>query len=255
MPSSPRPRLLVTRPADRQEPFGTRARALGVDTVAFPCLEIRPDPDARLPDASTLAGLDAVLFTSRPAVEAADRLRPLPWPGVAALAIGTATAEALTRAGQALRRAPVPPFTSEALLAVLEDAPPLARLLVVKGHGGRDVLERRLADRGSRVESVALYRRARPAADEHRRRRALVESPPDIVSSTSDEALRNLVILAADAHATLHRTPLIVNSARAAQGARSMGFGGELLIADPAGDAGQLEALAAWLQRREGAGP
>ena len=90
---SVRPRLLVTRPTERQEPFGARARALGVEPVPFPCMEIVPDASAALPDAGMLRAEDLVLFTSRPAVEAFVARRPLPWPGTRLAAIGSATAE------------------------------------------------------------------------------------------------------------------------------------------------------------------
>ena len=254
-PSGRRPRLLVTRPADRQEPFGRRARALGVDTLPFPCLAIRADPDARLPDAASLAALGAVLFTSRPAVEAAALLRAFPWPGVTALAIGPASAGALDRAGQPLAREPAPPFTSEALLDALERAPPLPSVLLVKGHGGRDVLERRLAERGTRVETLALYRRVRPSPSPASRRRAFGEPGADIVSATSDEGLENLVALAGPDRARLLTLPLIVNSERGAGRARALGFRGAVRVASPAGDEGQLAALGDWLAARSAERP
>ena len=246
------PRLLVTRPADRQEPFAARARALGVETIAFPCLEIRPDPDARLPAPAALADYAAVLVTSRPAVEASAALRPFPWPKVEALAIGAATAEALRRAGQPLAREPVAPFTSEALIAALAEEAPLASLLVIKGHGGREVLEERLGGRGTRVDTLALYRRSCPDPPDALRREALVERAPDIVSATSDESLDNLMRLAGEARPALLALPLIVNSERAAGHARRLGFEGPIAVAAPAGDEGQLDALALWLAARPG---
>lgn len=249
MTASP-PRLLVTRPAARQEPFASRARALGVEPVAFTCLEIVPDPTFALPEPAALAAFDAVLFTSRHAVEAVAARRPFPWPGVAALAIGAATAEALAHAGQPLARGPTPAATSEALVAALAREAPLGSLLVVKGHGGRDLVETRQRERGTRVETLACYRRARPAPDERARRRALLEPPPDLISVTSDEVLDNLVALAGDALDALRARPLVVNSARARERARAHGFGAEIRVASPPGDAGQLAAVADWLRAR-----
>ena len=245
-----RPRLLVTRPTERQEPFGARARALGVEPVPFPCVEIVPDTAAALPDAAMLRAEDLVLFTSRPAVEAFVARRPLPWPGTRLAAIGSATAEALERAGQAPVRAPAPPFTSEALLAELEREPPLGRLTIVRGRGGRGVLEERLRERGTRVAVLELYRRQRPRPDEARRRQALIERPPDLVSVTSDEILDNLVALSGDALDALRPLPLLLNSERCARRAREHGFGGELHVARPAGDEGQLACLSAWVRER-----
>ena len=244
------PRLLVTRPAARQEPFAGRARALGIETIAFPCVEIRPEPGLALPTPAALAAFDAVLFTSRHAVEAVAARRPFPWPGIRALAIGAATAEALERAGQTLARGPEAGASSEALVDALGRRPPLGRLLIVKGRGGRDLLASSQRARGTRVETLASYRRARPAADESLRRRALVERAPDIVSVTSDEGLDNLVALAGDALDALRSRPLIVNSGRGAARAREHGFGAGAAVATPPGDAGQLAALADWLAGR-----
>ena len=247
---SPRPRLLVTRPIERQEPFGARARALGAEPVPFPCLEIVPDTAAAIPDARALRDEALVLFTSRPAVEAFAARRTLPIPGARVAAIGSATAAALARAGQPLARPPVPPFTSEALLAELEREPALARLTIVRGRGGRGVLEARLGARGTEVSVLELYRRARPPRDEAARRRALLEHPPDIVSATSDEILDNLVWLAGEALGGLLPLPLLLNSERGAERARAHGFHGPLHVARPAGDDGQLARLSEWLAGR-----
>ena len=244
----PPPRLLVTRPAARAAPFCARARALGVEPVVFPCLEIVAEPALEVPPAAALATFDAVLFTSRHAVEAVAARRPFPWPGARVLAIGAATAAALAERAQPLARGPEAGATSEALLAALAREAPPASLLLVKGHGGRDAIERGLGARGTRVETLACYRRVRPAPDEALRRRALVERPPDIVSATSDEGLENLLALAGDARAALLERPLIVNSARGAARARALGFGiAAIRVATPPGDDGQLDALNEWL--------
>ena len=218
--------------------------------MGFPCVEIVATPELALPAADALAAFDAVLFTSRHAVEVVGRHRPFPWPGIRALAIGAATAEALTGAGQALARGPEAGASSEALVAALERLAPLARLLIVKGEGGRDLLETTQRARGTRVETLACYRRRRPEADEGLRRRALITHAPDIVSVTSDEILDNLVALSGDALDTLRSRPLIVNSERGAARARAHGFDGAVRVAAPPGDAGQLAALADWLTAR-----
>ena len=255
-PRDARPRLLVTRPAARQEPFAGRARALGFETLAFPCVEIVPLPAFAPPPLPTLASYDAVLFVSRHAVEALVARGSPPWPGVRTLAIGEATGAALERAGQPLARAPVPPYTSEALIDALEREPPLGRLLVVRGRGGRRVLEARQRERGTRVETLEVYERRRPEPDERARRHALIERPPAILSVTSDEILDNLVALAGDALPALRPLPLVVNSERGAALARRRGFAGPLTVARPAGDEGQLAALGRWLvRRRDGAAP
>lgn len=242
-----RPRLLVTRPAERQEPFGERARALGFETVPFPCLANRIDEPVMLPEAALLSAADAVIFTSRVAVEAVAGVRPFPWPDVSVLAIGEATAAALATRGQPLARAPVAPFTSEALLASVQEELPWGGAVIVKGHGGRQWLGESLTHHGTVVIDVEVYRRERPTIDDDSRRHALLDPSPDIIAVTSDEVLRNLVALAGDAIGVLQPLPLVVNSDRCATLARSLGFDGDLRVAETAGDDGQISALARWL--------
>jgi len=245
-----RPRLLVTRPAARQEPFGARARALGLATLAFPCVEIRPEPDLRLPCPEALRRFEAVLFTSRSSVEVLALRYPFPWPGVRALAIGAATGAALLGAGQPLARTPLDASTSEALVGALARTAPLESLLVIKGHGGRELVETSQRARGTRVETLAVYTRARPTPDAATRHRVFTRTPPDILSATSDEILDNLVALAAEALPNLLPRPLIVNSERSAARAREHGFTGAVTVATPPGDTGQLAALGRWLATR-----
>ena len=97
---------------------------------------------------------------------------------------------------------------------------------------------------------LELYRRQRPHPDEARRRQALIERPPDLVSVTSDEILDNLVALAGDALDALRPLPLLLNSERSTERARGHGFNGELHVARPAGDDGQLACLSAWMAAR-----
>lgn len=240
------PRLLVTRPLERQEPFGTRARALGFDTLPFPCVRIVPEAAGKIPPTDALEAADRVLFTSRAAVDAVARLAPFPWPTVSIIAIGRATAAALSEQGQSLVEGPIAPYTSEALLSTWEPEPAFERVIVFKGRGGRTVLAERLRQRGTHVSSVDVYRREPPVVSDSLRRRMLIEQRPDIVSVTSDELLENLVTLAGDALPALLPLPLIVNSERCLTQARARRFTGDVRVAQAAGDDGQLAALAEW---------
>jgi uroporphyrinogen-III synthase len=130
-----------------------------------PALAIEPRP----PDARArryLMNLDqyrAVLFVSANAVhfglEALGEYWPQ-WPvGLHWVAVGAATAEAL-RAEGLPAEAPADGFNSEAVLAL----PCLQQLnetavLLLRGEGGRGLLEEALRERGARVDTVELYRR------------------------------------------------------------------------------------------------
>jgi len=237
-----RPKLLITRPIAQQEPFAGNCRDLGFDTVALPCIEIIP-VDAALP-MPLINSAELILFTSRNAVVAAHRLQPLPWPDARIEAIGNATADALIEFGQPLARPPTPPYTSEAFLDTHKsDEPQISRLLLIKGEGGRDLIERTLGFVGVQISVVPVYRRARPEFDAT----SLDWASLDIISVTSDEILRNLMDLAGTGHTPLlKQLPLVVNSQRCAALAKELGFTHPALIASPAGNTGQTIRLKAW---------
>jgi len=247
------PRLLVTRPLERQEPFSTRARELGFDTVPFPCVRIVFDATAEMPSAEELEAADRVLFTSRSAVEAVAGRAPFPWTVASVVAIGRATAKALIDQGQTLAQAPVAPYTSEALLDRWKQSTAFEQIIVFKGRGGRTLLIDSLRQRGTVVTTVDLYRREHPCIDDAVRHGMLIKRRPDIIAVTSDEILENLVVLAGDALPALLPLPLVVNSDRCRTLARSCGFTGSIRVAVTAGDEGQLAALDDWLKTRSGA--
>ncbi|MEE9319119.1 MAG: uroporphyrinogen-III synthase [Granulosicoccus sp.] len=264
-----RPKLLITRPAGQQEPFAGKCRGLGFDTVALPCIDISP-VDAELP-MRLINTADLILFTSRNAVLAAHRLQPLPWPSARIEAIGNATALTLTKLGQPLTRSPTPPFTSEAFLATHKfpssttplhapldthiqvatvqdthkpDDPQFRHLLLIKGEGGRDLIERSLEFMGVQISVVPVYRRSKP----NNVATTVDWASLDIVSVTSDEILRNLVDLAGiTRERLLKQLPIVVNSQRCAVLAQALGFTQPALVASPAGDDGQSLQLQTWL--------
>ncbi len=239
-------RVLLTRAADRLEVMIDGCEALGLRPVALPCLAIEW-VDAEV---DVAPGALAV-FTSVYAVRGAARLRPFPWTGVRVLAIGAATAAALAGAGQPVLAPPVEPYTSEALLdwlvsptgasAVRGDA----GAVVVGGQGGRDAIVRGLAASGMETCALEVYRRVRPRPSRASVAAAL-SPPPAVTCTTSDEGLDNLLAIAGAYAGALLERPLVVNGERGAAHARRRGFGADVLVARPAGDRGQLEALRRW---------
>lgn len=239
-------RVLVTRPLAQGDHFAAGCRALGLAPILLPCLSIEavPVPAERAPR----AGL--AVFTSHNAVAHASRIGSWPWPGVRALALGPATARSLAQADLAVWRAPLPPFTSEAVLQLLDTLPTGALddgVTVVTGEGGRRWLVDALRDGGHRVSVLETYRRVASAIDDAALRLAL-QPLPDIVTSTSDASLDALLAFAErlDLADALRHQPLIVNAERAATHARRRGFTGRIDVPAQAGDDGQLACLAAW---------
>lgn len=243
------PRVLIMRPAPQAEPLVSACRSRGLEPVPLPTLMIEGvvQPDER--DYAPRQGL--AVFTSTNAVVHAKNLgKALPWPQVLAIGIGTATHKALVQTGQTIAGPPVAPFTSEALVQRLIDDPHTAMqagVSIVTGENSRSILSERLMEGGFKVQTLPVYRRVLPpysmgvVSD-------ILDPLPDIIVVPSNQALDNLLSLAATEAASLRTRPVIVNSQRAAEHASVRGFTGDILVAQIAGDKGQLQVLDAWLQ-------
>ena len=218
---------------------------LGLRVAHLPCLAIEPLDNNEL-CAELFNQTDSVLFTSKNSVLQAHRCCPLPWPDTIVNAIGPATAEALNALNQAVHLIPESPFTSESYLRQLVALPP-QKLLIVKGAGGRTFIADQLRELGWSVQGIDVYRRILPDISPSSISDIILNSPPDLVSVTSNEALQNLKILAKEHWDILRKLPLVVNSQRAVSLAKSMGFEQHILVANQAGDEGQLEQIKLWM--------
>jgi uroporphyrinogen-III synthase len=242
----PEPHILITRPTGQHESFAHRLKALGFRVSHLPCLAIEPIIGQQL-QADPADQADRALFTSTNAVINAHAMRPLPWQGMKVHAIGSATARLLISLGQTLASSPEPPFDSEAFTASLEAVEP-ARLLIIKGEGGRGVVAASLRDSGWRVSTLDVYRRSLPVIEASTVERIFRADTPHVVSVTSNEVLCNLVKLTTDVHPIVFDLLLLANSQRAVELAVTLGFRQPAMVADPAGDDGQLARLQVWLR-------
>jgi len=177
-------------------------------------------------------------------VEFAHATNPLPWNNASVYAIGRATERVLSKLGQALTHPPVEPYNSEAFLDWYKTQEPIKSALIISGMGGRDLIETQLKASGVDVLIRSVYKRVIPVVSDAERQRVFVETPPDIISITSDDVLRNLVNIAGPAYASvLHSTQLVVNSERSADMAARLKFDHRAIVAYPPGDVGQLAAI------------
>jgi len=249
-PSDVNPRVLVTRPKHQQSSFLSRCEQAGFQTLSLPCIDILPvESDL---SAEHVNNASLVIFTSRNAVDFAHTLLPLPWPNTSIYAIGRATERALTKIDQSVVAPPAEPYNSEAFLKWHSSQSGLDSVLLIKGEGGRDLIETTLRTKNIRVEVKAVYKRVRPIVSDAERQRVFANEPPDIISVTSDDVLRNLVNIAGPEYTSvLHSTQLIVNSQRCADTATRLGFDHQPIVATPPGDDGQLSAISAWASSDE----
>jgi uroporphyrinogen-III synthase len=232
-------RILVTRPRDLAQGLAGRIAAGGGEPVMYPALDILEpaDPAAARALLARAAEYDLVVFVSPTAVQKAGALRDGAWPAaLRAAAVGEGTRRALEAAGVRGVIAPADGADSESLLAL----PALrrmdgARVLIVRGEGGRELLGHTLAARGAQVAYAACYRRARPSAP-----------PPegrfDGACVNSREALENLVALLGGDR--LRGVPLFVPHERVARRARELGLDAPVLAGS--GDAQMVARMVAY---------
>jgi uroporphyrinogen-III synthase len=125
-------------------------------------------------------------------------------------------------------------------------------VLLVKGVGGRELLEPALTARGAHVETLDAYRRCIPAdrSGVPQLEAQWRDSGIDIVTLTSVEILDSLLsMLSADGRALLAATPFVTLSARIADAARAQGLAGTCVLSRNADDDALVGAIAAWHAR------
>ncbi|HTJ16971.1 MAG TPA: uroporphyrinogen-III synthase [Steroidobacteraceae bacterium] len=242
--------VLVTRPAAQCAMLCAEIEGQGGSAIAFPAVEIEP---VAVQATVAAADYDLVVFVSVNAVEhGAQQVIKSARTRIAA--IGRATAAALAAAELAADIVPEAGFNSEALLAHPElQLTSGARVLIVRGEGGRELLRDTFAEHGMVVETREVYRRVRPNVDAAKV--AEVEARwsdegIDVATATSIETLQNLqALLTEHGRQLLSGTALLVPSRRIVAAAVSAGLRGEAIVAAGADDASMIGALAQWRMR------
>lgn len=167
------PTLIVTRPRPQCAAWLVRLAALGVHAKALPLIDILParDPDTVRAGWAALPQTDLAVFVSPNAVEqffahAGDA----PWPRqTLAACVGPGSAQALAAHGVPAilivqPAADAASLDSEHLWQQLQPRRDWAgaRVLLLRGDGGREWLAERLTEAGAQVQAVTVYHRAGP---------------------------------------------------------------------------------------------
>ena len=243
---------LVTRPAGQGAALASAIRAAGGEALECPLLDILPLPLEAATLARLLTESSTAIFISTNAVAAAlaaVREAGLVWPpGLRALAMGSATRDALIRAGIAAQAGEGTAMNSEELLS--HPALALAQvqgqgILIFKGEGGRELLAEALRARGARVEECALYRRSLPDGASALLETLLDSHRVNTFLASSGETLAHLLGLLGRMPAGKVPTEacFVVPGERVAAEARQR-VPAPVVMARNASDAAMLEALA-----------
>ena len=241
---------LVTRPAGQGAALASAIRAAGGEALECPLLDILPLPLEAATLARLLTESSTAIFISTNAVAAAlaaVREAGLVWPpGLRALAVGSATRDALIRAGIAAQAGEGTAMNSEELLCHAALAQVQGQgILIFKGEGGRELLAEALRARGARVEECALYRRSLPDGASALLETLLDSHRVNTFLASSGETLAHLLGLLGRMPAGKVPTEacFVVPGERVAAEARHR-VPAPVVMARNASDAAMLEALA-----------
>jgi len=222
-------RILNTRPKEQSIPLSQAIREAGGISIDFPTLVIEREPSNWLENLPNLTEVHHAIFISANAVDhfyAALKQLGLPWPStIRTIAIGKATALALTNRDIRVDQTPAIADSDHLLqLSALKDIRNQT-ILLIKGVGGRMDITRTLLQRGAKLVSLDVYRRALPVVSQQTTHSLWHDTEVDIILFTSQQAMHNLfTLLGQDARAWLCRTPCLVISERLAEAASLLGI-------------------------------
>ncbi|MBT8765875.1 uroporphyrinogen-III synthase [Metapseudomonas boanensis] len=225
-------RLLLTRPVEECEALSATLAEQGIFSSSLPLLAIEPlveSPGQR----AIILELDrycAVIVVSKPAarlgLDLLDRYWPQPPTQQAWFSVGAATGKLLADYGLTVHW-PDTGDDSEALLTLPEFtealAEPGARVLIMRGEGGREFLAERLRGQGVAVDYLELYRRQLPDYPPGALVQRIEAEHLNGLVVSSGQGLENLQRLAAEAWPEVSRRVLFVPSPRVAEQARAAG--------------------------------
>jgi uroporphyrinogen-III synthase len=224
--------ILVTRPGDAGAALCASIEAHGGHAYHLPVIAFMPPVDLPVfTHAIDMAGdQDWLIFNSPQSVVAAVPTLRARWPhlsdNVKFAAVGAGTAAALRAAGYLAAVFPEDEWSSEGLLAMPEFQHVSGQhIMIVRGVGGREYLEKIFNERGAIVTSCLAYQRILPDIDASACQAAVKRHAYHVAVAGSFESVQNLkTILGSDCWPSLQTLPLIVMSERIKKLAAETGF-------------------------------
>jgi len=243
--------ILITRPASQGRALCDLISARGGHPIHFPTIAFGPPLDQAgfLQSLILLGEQDWLIFISPQAVHASITQIQRLWPhfpdSVKWAAIGGGTAKALEEAGITAVLYPDKEQNSEGLLNLPAFHQVAGKkIAIIRGVGGREWLDKGLAERGAHVLPVIAYERILPKVDVSPCLEQLRQKNIDIIVCTSYESLCNLkTLLGETALPFLREIPVIVISERIKMLAKDLGFS-RIWVARNMSERGILDLIA-----------
>lgn len=222
-------RILNTRPIDQAHTLSEAIRAAQGVVIECPTLQIESTGEQWLGALPDLDSVQFAVFISPNSVHFSFKIlqqKNITLPeSISIIAIGQASANALTHLGITVSTIPEHP-DSEHVLAI----PSLQRLskqtvLLFKGEEGRTLIEQGLKQRGAEVINLCVYKRILPKVPKQLLESIWQNNLVDIILITSEQSLHNLFALFGEgARSWLQSKVCLVLSERLAKAAQSLGI-------------------------------
>lgn len=241
--------ILITRPLHQASALYEGICRMGDEALLFPTIEISPPDDFHsLYEAiQSLEKFEIAIFTSANAVIHTFPFLPKKLPrnlpaNLKVASIGPATTRALEERGIKVAFTSPPPFSTESLLS-LKEFQKLAnkKIVIFTGMNGRELLQTMLKSRGASVQVAMSYKRILPSVSGLADMLEKCENV-DIITGTSLESLKNLLLLLGSKKNLLFQKPIIVVSERLVKLAKTLGFK-KIILTKNASDQAILEAI------------
>jgi len=243
-------KIVITRPQHQAAELCQLIESRSGINVYFPLIDIQAKrlSDTEREMLSNIERYDFIFFISANAVNFALKLidgKIEQLQNAKIVAVGKATAQALTKAGVNKVLSPKQGFNSEAVLALAEcQLMTKSRCLIVRGDGGRELLADTLKARGATVDYIEVYEKIVPQQSCEQVKAYLWNKEIAAILIYSAVALDNLMLLLADEKLKerLLSTPLVVISSRVSLAAKKIGFK-QIIVAAESSDAAMVNAL------------
>jgi uroporphyrinogen-III synthase len=219
-------RVLNTRPHQQGQSLTANIRQLGGHAIDLPALVIEATPIASQTPMPNLTTVNHAIFISPNAVKYFFSTHKQQWPKtITVTAQGHATAMALSKQGIIVHLVPDIADSEHLLQQTALQNVKNQSILLIKGTDGRQLIEETLQTRGALVTTLAVYCTRLPVVNPKYIERIWQEDAVDIILFTSQQAMRNLFILFADAGRDfLCHKPCLVISQRLAVEASRLGI-------------------------------
>lgn len=154
------PRLLITRFSPKAELLAEELNRSDFFSIAQPLLKIEALEDQLTSEKFVNGYYDVVIAVSGNAVECTKRLINREWPKAIYIAVGSSTQTLLNEVIDNTALVPENSANSEGLLSLsILQSIRGKRILILRGQGGRELLDKTLVERGAEVTFLESYKR------------------------------------------------------------------------------------------------